>query len=46
MSRGEPCITDLRFLTLGQLAERREAMETWSQLALDFVLANPGAAGL
>jgi len=46
VSRGEPCITDLRFLTLDQLAERRDAMETWSQLALDFVLANPGAAGL
>ena len=46
VSRGEPCITELRFLTLDQLAERRDAMETWSQLALDFVLANPGAAGL
>jgi len=46
VSRGEPCITDLRFLTLGQLRERRDAMETWSQLALDFVLANPGVAGL
>jgi predicted NUDIX family phosphoesterase len=46
VSRGEPCITDLRFLTLDQLVERREAMETWSQLSLDFVLANPGAAGL
>ena len=46
VSRGEPCITELRFLTLDQLAERRDAMETWSQLALDFVLANPAAAGL
>ena len=46
VSRGEPCITDLRFLTLDQLRERRDAMETWSQLSLDFVLANPGAAGL
>jgi len=46
VSRGEPCITDLRFLTMGELRERRDAMETWSQLALDFVLANPGAAGL
>jgi len=40
VSRGEPCITDLRFLTLDQLRERRDAMETWSQLSLDFVLAN------
>jgi predicted NUDIX family phosphoesterase len=46
VSRGEPCITDLRFLTMDELRERRDAMETWSQLALDFVLANPGAAGL
>ena len=46
VSRGEPCITELRFLTLDQLAERRDAMETWSQLALDFVLANPAAVGL
>jgi len=28
------------------LRERRDAMETWSQLCLDFVLANPDAAGL
>jgi predicted NUDIX family phosphoesterase len=41
VSRGEPCITDLRFLTLEQLRERRDAMETWSQLSLDFVLTNP-----
>jgi predicted NUDIX family phosphoesterase len=41
VSRGEPCITDLRFLTMEQLRERRDAMETWSQLCLDFVLANP-----
>jgi len=46
VSRGEPCITDLRFLTLEQLRERRGAMETWSQLCVDFVLANPAAAGL
>ena len=46
VSRGEPCITDLRFLTLDQLRERRGAMETWSQLCVDFVLANPAAAGL
>lgn len=46
VSRGEPCITDLRFLTLDELRARRDAMETWSQLCLDFVLANPGAVGL
>jgi predicted NUDIX family phosphoesterase len=46
VSRGEPCITDLRFLTLDELRERRDAMETWSQLCLDFVLANPAAVGL
>jgi predicted NUDIX family phosphoesterase len=46
VSRGEPCITDLRFLELDQLRERRDAMETWSQFCLDFVLANPGAVGL
>lgn len=46
VSRGEPCITELQFLTLEQLRGRRDAMETWSQLALDFVLANPGAVGL
>jgi len=43
VSRGEPCITDLRFLTPGELRERRDAMETWSQLCVDFILAGPGA---
>jgi predicted NUDIX family phosphoesterase len=46
VSRGEPCITELQFLTLDQLRARRDAMETWSQLALDFVVADPGAVGL
>jgi predicted NUDIX family phosphoesterase len=46
VARGEPCITELQFLTPGQLRERRDAMETWSQLSLDFILANPAAAGL
>jgi predicted NUDIX family phosphoesterase len=46
VSRGEPCITELQFLTLDDLRARRDAMETWSQFALDFVLANPAAAGL
>jgi predicted NUDIX family phosphoesterase len=42
VSRGEPCITDLRFLTLADLQSRREQMETWSQLCLDFVAARRG----
>jgi predicted NUDIX family phosphoesterase len=37
VSKGEACITDLRFLTLPELLERREQMETWSQLCLDYV---------
>lgn len=45
VSRGEPCITDLRFLTLDELSERRDRMETWSQLCLDFVLAHQGPLG-
>jgi predicted NUDIX family phosphoesterase len=40
VSKGEACITDLRFLTLAELLERREQMETWSQLCLDFVAAS------
>ena len=39
VSKGEACITDLRFLTLPELLERREHMETWSQLCLDHVAA-------
>ncbi len=39
VSRGEACITDLRFLTLPELVERREQMETWAQICLDFVAA-------
>jgi len=39
VSKGEACITDLRFLTLLELLERREQMETWSQLCLDHVAA-------
>ena len=46
VSRGEPCITELQFLGLEDLRARRDAMETWSQCALDFVLANPTAVGL
>jgi predicted NUDIX family phosphoesterase len=39
VSKGEACITDLQFLTVPELMERRERMETWSQLCLDFVAA-------
>lgn len=46
VSRGEPCITELQFLGLEELRARRDTMETWSQFALDFVLANPAAVGL
>lgn len=38
VSRGEPCITDLRFLTLVELRERRDQMETWSRLCLEHLL--------
>ncbi|HSK08994.1 MAG TPA: hypothetical protein VK911_05415 [Vicinamibacterales bacterium] len=39
VSKGEPCITDLRFLALPELQERRPQMETWAQLCLDFIAA-------
>jgi predicted NUDIX family phosphoesterase len=42
VSKGEACITDLRFLTLPELVARREQMETWSQICLDFVTAHAG----
>jgi predicted NUDIX family phosphoesterase len=44
VSRGEPCITDLRFLTLAELRERRDQMETWSRLCVD--LLGTGGWGL
>ncbi len=37
VTKREASITDLRFLTLPELRERREQMETWSQISLDFV---------
>lgn len=46
VSRGEACITDLRFLTLDELAARRDRLESWSQFCLDFVAARPAAVGL
>ena len=42
VSRGEPCITDLRFLTLEELQARRDQMENWSQMCLDFVAVEWG----
>jgi predicted NUDIX family phosphoesterase len=40
VAKGEACITELQFLTLQELLARREQMETWSQLALDFVASH------
>jgi predicted NUDIX family phosphoesterase len=45
VSKGEACITDLRFLTLPELLGLRDQMETWSQLCLEFISgALPGSA--
>ncbi len=38
VSKGEAAITDLRFLTLQELLDRREQMENWSQMCLDFIV--------
>jgi predicted NUDIX family phosphoesterase len=35
VSKGEPCITELKFLTMEELRSRREELETWSRLCLD-----------
>lgn len=35
VSKGEACITELRFLTLAELESRRDQLETWSQFCLD-----------
>jgi predicted NUDIX family phosphoesterase len=37
VSKGEACITDLKFLTVPELLARRDQMETWSQLCLQLV---------
>ena len=42
VSRGESCITDLRFLTIAELQARREQMESWSQFCLDAMLSARG----
>ncbi len=38
VSKGEACITDLRFLSLPELLERREQLETWSRICLDSIV--------
>ena len=43
VSKGEACITDLKFLTVSELVARRDQMETWSQWCLKLVL-DPGRA--
>jgi len=35
VQKGEAMITDLQFLDRAQLAARRDAMETWSQICCD-----------
>jgi predicted NUDIX family phosphoesterase len=48
VEKGEAMITELEFLDREQLAARRDAMETWSQIcfdSLDELLAKPGSAG-
>ena len=46
VTKREGCITDLRFLTLKQLLRRRQHLETWSQLCLDYLLTvEPSPAG-
>ncbi len=50
VTKREGCITDLRFLTLKQLARRRQRLETWSRLCYDYLVqvdrqeAEPGRA--
>jgi predicted NUDIX family phosphoesterase len=39
VSKGEACITDLRFLTVAELQERRDQLENWSQLCLGLLTA-------
>lgn len=43
VSKGEACITDLRFLTLAELLQRRDRLENWSQLCLEFLALPAGA---
>jgi len=39
VSAGEANITELEFLTLKELSERRESLETWSQICLEGLLS-------
>jgi predicted NUDIX family phosphoesterase len=43
ISKGEACITDLKFLTIEELTERREQLEDWSEHCLDYVKEFLGA---
>lgn len=45
VAKNEACITDLRFLTLQELVERREQLEGWSQHCLDFLTGSAGLSG-
>jgi predicted NUDIX family phosphoesterase len=42
VSKGEKAITELQFLTLDELRARRDQLETWSQICLDFIGAGAG----
>ena len=42
VAKGEACITDLKFLTVSELVERRDQMETWSQLCLQLLTSGAG----
>ena len=42
VAKGEACITDLKFLTVPELVERRDQMETWSQLCLQLLTSGAG----
>jgi predicted NUDIX family phosphoesterase len=37
VSKGEACITDLKFLAVPELLERRGQLENWSQLCLEII---------
>ncbi len=37
VSKREACITELRFMSLPELLERRDQMETWSQICLGLI---------
>jgi predicted NUDIX family phosphoesterase len=42
VSKREASITELKFLTLPELVERRDELETWSQICLDFMVQAAG----